>query len=72
MNHVTDRCTGCQMPRPKSARWYWVDSNAKPPVVFCPPCAETKAPKAVATRAALQREVRARTAETRRRRRRNA
>lgn len=69
MNHVIDRCTGCRKHRPKGARWYWVDSNAKPPVVFCPPCAETKAPEVVASRAAIQREVQARRVETRRRQR---
>jgi len=69
MNHVTDKCTGCRRRRPKGARWYWIDSNAKPPVVYCPPCAQTQVPEAVACRAQLQREVNARRSETRRLRR---
>lgn len=60
MNFVVDRCTNCRTARPKGARWYWIDACAKPPIVYCPTCAETKAPGEIARRAEQQREIIAR------------
>lgn len=45
-----DRCTRCDATRPKHGRWFWINSNAKPPVVYCPPCAEVVVPDRVAAR----------------------
>lgn len=64
-----ERCTKCHQPRPKGARWFWINANVKPPIVLCPPCAAIDKPELVQRRVVLDREARARaTARARRRR----
>lgn len=45
-----DKCSSCEAERPKHARWFWVDSNAIPPVVYCPACADEVIPDRVLAR----------------------
>lgn len=60
-----EKCTRCHIVRPKGARWFWQDSNARPPVVYCGPCAEIVAPSQVVARGAANRAAAARAWHTR-------
>lgn len=65
---MNESCTKCGRARRKHERWFWINSNARPPVVYCPACAAAEAPANVAARAATDRDRYKRAAATRRRR----